>query len=501
VEVSLVTDAKVGPGLAAWLLFAVAGMAFLWQAVRVVAEPHLLNYTEGISLYSALRVLEGQSLYLPIQEPPFVYLAYPPIYPLLTAAVVSFTGPSLLGLRLVSVVCEALLCGLLFGWVRRETRDARAALFSASVLLALFASFRFHALARLDPVHALWTLAAVGVSLAALRRPRTGTLILAAGIWLLSLLTKPTGAVMLAGVGALALGATRRRESGGTPVLACLTVSAALYAAILAALTWRTAGEFWSHTITYQGLSGWYAKPYVLWEFFVSYAPFLLVSLPCMLLVRGHGRSRTLTALSLFWFGISSMKFGADLNYAFEPFFFLSVCLGLGSHQLSQALERSAASRRTLAFGVQAAIVLVLLLGGTPQSELFEPQARRDRERLGAFVKASPGPVLSEEPCFALLGGRGVVLSDPFQYSVLAARGKFDPEPLRGMLRDGRIPLVLAGERLRRMPGVAEALERSYRRTFITETKLAQTHWEVWQRAPDNAGPGDRPPASAARVP
>src|SRR5260370_25537934 len=110
------------PGRA--LLVAIASIFaahFAYVAILIVRDPYLLNYTEGISLMAANRVLRGEPLYPDINRFPFVYFAYPIVYPLVSSALVALLGNRLLGLRLLTIACELLLAVLFFCGVGRDT--------------------------------------------------------------------------------------------------------------------------------------------------------------------------------------------------------------------------------------------------------------------------------------------------------------------------------------------------------------------------------------------
>ena len=96
-----------------------------------------------------------------------------------------------------------------------------------------------------------------------------------------------------------------------------------------------------------------------------------------------------------------------------------------------------------------------------------------------AAATAPPGPVLAEHLGLTLSAGREPRL-EPFQFWLLAEAGMFDPEPVLADVRAGRYPVVLAGWRLLRLPGLREALAVRY----VAAEEIGP--YRVW-RLPDAA--------------
>jgi hypothetical protein len=81
---------------------------------------------------------------------------------------------------------------------------------------------------------------------------------------------------------------------------------------------------------------------------------------------------------------------------------------------------------------------------------------------------------------------------EPFQFFLLAEAGRFDPSPVLERVRAGDFALVLSGWRLRRLPGLAEALAERYERGEEIGP------YQVWRPAPQPPAPTDPPPADPA---
>ena len=94
------------------------------------------------------------------------------------------------------------------------------------------------------------------------------------------------------------------------------------------------------------------------------------------------------------------------------------------------------------------------------------------------------GVTLSEEPFFAVLHGKDLLVTDPFGYSVLSTAGRVDPAALVKQLEEGRVARVFLGARLRSETAIVAALRRRYRQVYVTDHQLADTRWIVLDPLP-----------------
>jgi 4-amino-4-deoxy-L-arabinose transferase-like glycosyltransferase len=75
-----------------------------WVVAGRVGFPLQLERLEGSQIYHAVRLLEGEALYRDAASG-FLPHPYPPLHPLLTAAVLALFGTSYASARLLSVAC------------------------------------------------------------------------------------------------------------------------------------------------------------------------------------------------------------------------------------------------------------------------------------------------------------------------------------------------------------------------------------------------------------
>ncbi len=463
---------------------------FAFVALQMLADPHLLNYTEGISLLHASRFLHGESLYPPISVWPFVYNTYPPLYPAIGAAIVGLLGTKLFALRLLTIFAELVLVALAFAYVRQTARSVLTALVTGAVLMAVFSVHKFHVLARLDMLLVACTFGGFAAyrRFEETRRPVWATT--AAALLVCALLTKPTAAIPAGIMGAYAaIRFFRHRDTTSRNGLLALILAGVVALLSYGLLAWWTQGEFLRHTIEYQGYSGrlkdprfWTPRPILR-----SYWPIVLLSAAALLFARGEVLLRVLTTGSWAWYIASSFKHGADSNYSIEPLVLSTV---LTAVWVSGFLNRPLA-----VFGRDvpgAAVALVFFVFSVGAYRLGTPNQFRwihskvtlatlpDRNRLLEHMQGAQRHTLSEEPYFAVRAGRPLVLSDPFQLVILARRGKFDMEPLYAALRDGRIDVVLAGARILGYRPLREVIQDHFDLELTTDP-IEQTRWYVFR--------------------
>ena len=452
---------------------------FVWSAWILVAEPHALNYTEGISLLSGLRVLDGEPMYPPVDAPPYVYLAYPPVYPVVSAALTGLFGGDLVGLRLFTGACEALAALLMVLLLRQRGRSWRVAALTAVGALGVLSTHKFHMLARLDMLVVLEILAALYLLVCWYEHGRPRHLVALGALWIVACLTKPTAAIPFAVMGVDALTRAVRGQPRGKAAFITGVAAASIYALVVLGLQVATSGEFLLHTITYQGESGLRSSAFARGPFvrlFETSGLLLIVPLLVFLTSRRLTLLWWLCLVSLAWLGVSSMKAGADLNYTLEPLLLLILFAGdrLGDAEGPSLwiLPAHIGAARLLDWLGPLLVVLMLVLVGTSMTggrstaylaPILEAGPTSMRDRAALFVAASDGLTLAEEPYFAARAGKPYWLSDPFHFGILYRHGHVRYGEIHRAMRRGRIRRVVAGTRLLTAPGIMNLLNRHYR--------------------------------------
>ncbi len=440
---------------------------FLWQflakALLFLRSPFSPDYGEGQVLALIQRMQLDGTFFGDLQRYPMVLSNYPPVFLLLNVPGYVLFGPTLLQPRLISLLTAVALAGLLFALLRRRTGSAWMAGAFALVFFAPWFVQTWAATARID-------LPAQMLSVAGLytfdrlwdgggRRRYVPFLLFG-----LAFYTRQTTLVAAAAVlGGMLLDGARRRDFPRA-----LAAFAAPVLAVLFAMTAASQGQAWLHLFPYAA-----AADYDFGHMARSYGHFVLNSSP-LLLIALAGLVRRPQALlqgpnlpfTLFWVlslaALSTIaKEGAGQNYFIEPFV---ATLLLAAVALSVLVDAGDVGRRTW-----PAVVLVATAAAgfvdydskrLPQA-IRAPQRARAFIELDALVKATEGPILSEN-LSVVVTNRKRAWVEPWGMMLLVKKGLWDPGVLTGDCRRQMFELVVTEWRLAEIPGIPECLEEAY---------------------------------------
>ena len=180
-------------------VLAAVGYAALYLAFSLqrLVYPFELEWMESGSLEHLMRVVRGEPLYV-TPSIDFVPFPYPPFYYYLAALVSKLTGPGFVPLRAISIASSLGTALVVHLFVRRETGRTVYGILAAGIFLGTWrASGLYFDVARLDSLFSFLLLA----SLYTLRFARnTKGAVVAALLGTLAVMTKQTGAVVLAPV-------------------------------------------------------------------------------------------------------------------------------------------------------------------------------------------------------------------------------------------------------------------------------------------------------------
>jgi hypothetical protein len=515
------------------LFMLVCASTFFYMAVLVVREPYMLNYTEGILLWAANQLAAGEGIYLDIDRAPFAYFAYGPVHPAICAPLVALFGPSLLPIRVLTVLSELVIVLFVYRILTAYAVTRWYAATGAALVMGALALQKFHALARIDMLvlaFEMWGLS----ELVAFRNDRRRIHLL----WfvvaqVVALLSKPTAIVLLGGAGLLALSMLRHERRDGLRIVLGCAAAGVIYGLALLVGSLMTDGAFFEFQFTYQGASSfcnvldeeckWVrVRAHVVQ---LHHGSFLLVALVSIVLVRKHGFLYLLFALSMGWWCFANLKRGADLNYIIEPLLLSGIVIGAALPHWRARAERI--DHRLGALGVpllgcispasawtsgapihdwickeavhptpEAFRELVLEEGGNPDEhdpnatfDLLASTAQQERERIAELTRAATGILLVEEPAFAVQAGKEIWITDPWQMVALHREGMFDIEPVLDACRDGRIQWIFAGSRVRDLPGLREVIATSYDEVYRAEHAIESTFWVVYRHRQPSGAP------------
>lgn len=484
--------AKLGGWLRV-LTFALAGLAVLslvfvagylparWYRVDQFAFQ--TDYGEGFVYHQALTIARGESIYQPIDRPPYLVGNYPPLFQWVYSW---FTGPepSIRGLPtgriLVQLCCclAALIMALITAW---RTRRILPSLLAPLIFLASYEVIVWSVNVRVDFMAIAFTMAGLA---AFLILPGRKGLIVSALLFVAAGFSRQT-AVIAPIACTLVLLINEPRSLGWF-----LGPLAAVGLFILGGLQWATDGEFLRHLVLYNAnrmdWAGWRAvMKNEIWFFYCWLAVPLVWTffdfarrcarrraqgLPegnARCLKRSWGTIEIyglLAVLSL----VSYAKVGAAVNYVLEPLaavgLLLADFLARQLDRLQDAVDRSLRDEISPTWakipkGALAAPILALFLAlhaghlvGYRQYIWvpFSPSAEslRISNQIVRELRRQPGEVFSDEPIYTLLAGK-TVWFQPFIMSTLCNEGKWDPAPWRHWMETHYFDLMIVFEGFR----------------------------------------------------
>ncbi|MGI9148896.1 MAG: hypothetical protein ACR2IK_20495 [Chloroflexota bacterium] len=455
------------------LLGAVAGLVALhigvlaYHLALTVAFPYDLNYGEGYVLFDAVRFSHGQPVYVDLQQFPMVRSPYPPVFPVLWAALIPFTGPTLWPGRMLSVLSLVAL-GVL---VAVNAQRARCGLWPSVVSVGLIASspfvYEWAGYARVDMLALL--LAAGGVVVAQASRDGRGVLG-AALLCGLAIWTKQTTITAAIAVG---LALTLRSWRSGAAFAVLIGVPSLL---LLLGLNASTEGQFARHV-----LAGNASNPIVPVRAMIFVGTFVALDLPALAaslwwLRRALTRVPSPIAVYLpiaLLAALSAGNGGSSVNYLIEPVVALALVLPFAW----RALPRPAA-----VLGPLLAVTQLALLAHWPNTfgTTFLAEGALGRTptagdvaigaHLDELVRAERGEIIAEPAGFAVRNGRPVYVQ-PIDLRAEQLQGRWRSEPLTDALSSGRFSTVISAYSL--FPSEAE---RAIRLHFRLSESLASPY-------------------------
>lgn len=433
-----------------WLLGALALLAALHVGVlayhlgMTVAFPYDLNYGEGYVLNDAVRVGQGESLYVDLQQFPMVRSPYPPLYPLLWSVLLPLSGPSFWIGRALSVLSLLGITALVGANAWRVCRGIWPLVAAVGLVVASPFIYDWAGYARVDLL--ALGLALGGLSAAQWVGGRRG-LVLAAVFCGLAIWTKQTTVTATAAV-AVAYGLRDWRRG-----LAFLALVGLPSLVVLVWLNASTGGQFVRHVLT-----GNAANPVLPVRATVYVATFAVLDLPALAagiwwLRRALGRAPSPIAVYLpiaLLAAFSAGNGGSSVNYLLEPV----LALALAAPFAWRAVQPISPSVAPFFAALQLALLVHWpngfgttylaenALGHTPTAEDVRVGAHLDD-----LVRGEPGAVMAEPAGFAVRNRRPVYVQ-PIDLRAEQLLGRWRSQPLVDALSGGEFTLLVAAYNL-----------------------------------------------------
>jgi hypothetical protein len=438
------------------LLCALGGLALLQIGVLAyhlgltLAFPYELNYGEGYVLNDAVRLANGQPIYVDLQQFPMVRSPYPPLFSLLWSALVRVAGPALWPGRALEI---AALIGSM-ALVGANAWRVRAGIWPLVAAVALVAGspfvYQWAGYARVDLLALVF--ATGGVLVAQWVRGRRG-LLLAALLCSLGLWTKQT--TITASL-AVALALTFRSWREGLAFVALVCIPTAVIGAIL---NIASGGEFVRHVIL-----GNASNPILPVRALVYVGTFVFLHLIAVAgglwwlrraLVGRPSPIALYLPISLLA-AFSAGNGGSSVNYLIEPVIALALVVPFAWRALPPASAMA---------GPLFAVMQLLLLVHWPNSfgtgYLAESAIGRtpttpdaaSGAQLDDIVQTAPGEVIAEPASFAVRNDRAVLVQ-PIDLRAEQLQGRWQAQPLVDALASGRFSTIITAYNL--FPAEAE---------------------------------------------
>lgn len=522
-----ITFALYAPAVVVLLVYAVGYLLHGWGMVRF---PYQIDYTEAAELDRALRLGQGESIYVDWSQPPYRVANFTPLYPIVVSFFVSPTAPTFFVGRLVSFI-STIATGLLLG-ATSWTLGARAC--GAAVTTLLYYSgypvWNWGAVQRGDAFAVLVEVVGVLIfSVAFVRNSRRG-MWLSVPVFVAAAYVRQT---MVAGAFACYATLLLRRPRQGLALAGCY---AGLGVGLLLLLTLVTHGQFVRHIMVPYWQSWKWSTFYVHWIAYFDYWhwAFALAGLGVLLRAkRGYPPVPALYLLAACALVLTMGKTGSNEHYLLETSAALALACGLaigdsesladasgpgtratpvvtltavamlrlvpaiilsiGVQQLYHTLHSTTAVGRPSSRAVDALRVLhwpvwrLDPLGRSPHildqdylSEYSGEPTVDDLEsaRLASLkVASAPGDILSEDTMFTVTTGKRLYLQ-PFEFIQLAEKGLWDERPLLQAVRERRFGAVILRFRLSSDPPswheerINRPLLEELRANYVTEAEI-----------------------------
>lgn len=481
-------------------VLAVSSLATLVACAFALVIPGQLDEGEPLIYGLALRMLDHQQLYQPIDRQPFVQVHYTPLYYAAVAVLRQFGGYGFAPGRLLSIVAGLVATDLIGSVAAARARTWFAGGFAMLLYLGLGfpgGPTPFLALERVDMLGTGLSVAAFAVLA---RRTDRAHLLLPGVLAGLALLTKQSLFAM-ALAGTIWLATLDRRRA---VIFALTAVVTALVPAL--ALEWSSAGAFWhnigpdnpSPTAPASGL-------FLLKELVVAQAvPTLLAVV--YVVSRRAWRDPALRLLVFYWLSsmisvVGIIKVGANHNYWIElagaNAVLCALCIWTCLRADPRPIWAIASVVPLVLLGLQLGLLAPYRFIVDRPSDVVAPSWTLNIPQLTALLQAGPpfrelsdhlreekNPVLAEGMDAAVLSDHPVEF-EPFAFSMLEYEGRWNSQPLVDDICAGRIHLLVLSYPiendsypigLREFPMWPNSVMRALRSSMKLE-RVEANHW------------------------
>ena len=442
------------------VLFLAVGFTiyFLLHSMSAVFFPFDLDYGEGMQLHMSYMLGKGSSLYRNLSSYPYLAYVHPPVYPLLSASLISVTGKSFLAGRLISFTASLLTGLLIFLVVCKETGNRLAGILSALFFFSSPYVMSWSPLFRVDMLAVFLSL--LGTYIFVLYG-KSNKAYLSIPVFLLAVYSKQSAFVAPLAVCLCLLYKDPKKS------LRYALVFGISFVAIFIALDHVTGGEFYRNLVLYNELS--YSIPHALQ---LIYA-FILLHAVLLFFAAAHLKKSAATVWPIYFFVSIASSFamlgrtGSTINYFLEPIALLSVFAGFFLHRSGLLRLTGGTCLKTVLFAVLAVVQFSLFALAISEPQLFflvPTQNESAESRMYGILRGADGPVLSEVAGFSVLKDDDALIDSYMMYE-LEKKGLWNHSRLVRDCYAKKFSLIVLVyyNRLDEFRDLMECVDRNYR--------------------------------------
>jgi hypothetical protein len=451
---------------------------FVYHGIQLVLFPFDVDNSEAYLVYQGQRLSEGQFLYPPLSEFPYLVDNYPPLYPSLLALGFQFTSPDFHWPRLISLISTLLTALFISLWCYTRTRHVSASLLAGLIYLSIYHVNDWGALARVDALGVFLSLAGLYLF------ERTKSWKYALLFFVLSMSTRQT---LFAAPMAVFLVSWFDSPRKALWFMGSLFV---LGIAIFITIMVLSSGRAWNHLIVYN------ANQFRLFDVWIYIRQWLTLytvwgCIPIVILVSEHPwQSNTENAQNhtslLFWYTIFAFgeallcgKIGSAPNYWLSFVAAASVGIGivyystLSNYVSSNNTQKNTIDKIPLFFLLAAFLFQLASTWHFPHSSVSFSYTPTSKDKLAGLMlmndlRREQGPILSDRAGVPLLAGHPPVYQ-PFICTQLSKQGLWDQTGILSRIQQKEFRKIIlqfdvnqAFDRERFTPEFIQAVRQNY---------------------------------------
>lgn len=432
------------------------------HSISAVFFPFDIDYGEGIQLHLATMIYEGKNTYQDIYSYPFIACNYPPLYPLVSAGLISVLGKSFLAGRLISFIASLLLCFLIYRIVKEETDNTFVSVISSLIFLSLPHITSWCPLFRIDTLSTFFCLSGIYI---VYRYEGSRNIYPSIPIFILAIYTKQS-AIVTSFVAFLYL-FFKNKKLGLKWLCIFLLISATIFLII----NQVTNGQFYFHTIRYNVISfniQWMLNLDFL--FIMVYAIFL-----CFAIIYYKNSKSSLLHLyfliSLASTWIMAGREGSQYNYFIESMAVMCIFTGCFlnregiafSFNLREEFKKERSYLHVLIVALMIFQLLIFSLIYTYPSGFYIyslPDERAGQE-IYMYAANAKGQVLVEDLGFAILNDKDALI-DSFLMHELEKKGLWNSSKLVEDCKAKKFSLIIFYWRFNSFQELRECIDENY---------------------------------------